>query len=178
MTRHRFLLVALFGLLLAFTRDASADATILTGTSVRVKSLGILGSVKLYTIQHYMAEKPATKSKQAVIDADVDKKFIWTMQRDLPSEKVKRALQDAFAMNGYGDGGKIGQFLAAFTGEELKEKSQLTIVYNAKSQTTTVNVPGGKSATIPGTDFMKGVWSIWFGKIDQPSMGDQLIANL
>ena len=27
-------------------------------------------------------------------------------------------------------------------------------------------------------DFMQAVWSIWFGKIDQPKLGDQLISKL
>lgn len=177
MTRHRFLLVVLFGLFLAFTRDASADGMILTGTALRTKSIGFV-NYKLYNITHYMAAKPPTKSKQAVIDADVNKQFIWKLRNDLPTEKVKKALREAFAMNGYNDQGKINQFLGAFTPEELKEDSTLTISYNATSKAVTVSVPGGKSATVPGADFMKGVWSIWLGKIDQPSIGDSLIAKL
>jgi hypothetical protein len=42
----------------------------------------------------------------------------------------------------------------------------------------TLWVKDGTSATVAGQDFMKAVWSIWFGKIDQPSMGDQLISLL
>jgi len=42
----------------------------------------------------------------------------------------------------------------------------------------TVTVQGGGTATIPGVDFMKAVWSIWFGKIDQPALGDALIRNI
>lgn len=177
MTRHRFLLVVLFGLFLSFTtRDASADGMILTGTALRTKSIGFV-NYKLYVISHYIAEKPATKSKQACIDADVNKQFVWKLRNTLPSEKVKKALSEAFAQNGYTDQGKIGQFLGAFSGEELKEDSTLTINYNATSKAVTVAVPGGKTVTVPGADFMKGVWSIWFGKIDQ-NIGESLIANL
>jgi hypothetical protein len=32
--------------------------------------------------------------------------------------------------------------------------------------------------TVDGVDFMKAVWSIWLGKIDQPKLGDQLISQL
>ena len=42
-------------------------------------------------------------------------------------------------MNGYGDAGKIGQFIGAFTGE-LKEKSSVSIVYDAEKKATTVKV--------------------------------------
>ena len=58
----------------------------------------------------------------------------------------------------------------------------VVISYNATTKKVTIWVqsagPKGTSATIGGVDFMKAVWSIWLGKIDQPSMGDQLIAKL
>jgi hypothetical protein len=37
-----------------------------------------------------------------------------------------------------------------------------------------VTSPSG-SATVPGEEFMKATWSIWFGKIDQPNLGDSLL---
>jgi hypothetical protein len=177
MNRFRLLFVIVLGLFGSFATSAFADAMIHTGDSVRVKSVGPF-TAKVYSIRHDMKEKPATKSKQAVIDADVDKKFTWVMQRDVDSSKIQKALREAFAMNGYGDQGKIGQFIGAFNKEEVKEKSSVVISYNATSKATTIWVQNAGSATIPGADFMKGVWSIWFGKIDQPSMGDQLISKI
>ena len=147
-----------------------------TGDAVRTKSVGPF-TAKVYAIRHDMKEKVA-KNKQAVIDADVDKKFTWRMLRDVESKKIQKALQDAFAMNGYGDGGKIGQFVGAFNKDEVKEDSAVVITYSAANKSTTIWVQNMGSATIAGADFMKAVWSIWFGKIDQPSMGDQLISKL
>lgn len=159
-------------------KSASAQAGwIHTGDAVRTKSVGPF-TAKVYSIRHDMKEKPGSKSKQAVIDADVDKKFTWRMLRDVDSAKIKKALQDAFAMNGYGDGGKIGQFVGAFNKEEVKEDSAVVITYNAANKTVTIWVQNAGTATIAGADFMKAVWSIWFGKIDQPSMGDQLMSKL
>ena len=81
-------------------------------------------------------------------------------------------------MNGVSDAGRIGQFLGAFTGD-LKEGQFVTITYDPGAKATTIHVlGGGGSATIPGADFMKATWSIWFGKIDQPSLGDALISKL
>lgn len=163
---------------LAAPRSASAQAGwIHTGDAVRTKSVGPF-TAKVYSIRHDMKEKPGSKSKQAVIDADVDKKFTWRMLRDVDSKKIQKALQDAFAMNGYGDGGKIGQFVGAFNKDEVKEDSAVVITYSAANKSTTIWVQNMGSATIAGADFMKAVWSIWFGKIDQPSMGDQLMAKL
>ena len=110
-----------------------------------------------------MKQLPPAKSKQAVIDLDTGKKFTWTMMRDVDQEKIQNALKEAFAMNGYGDSGKIGQFIGAFKGD-LKEKAHVTIVYDADKKDTSVSVRGGGSATVAGVDFMKAVWSIWFGK--------------
>ena len=163
---------------LAVPKSASAQAGwIHTGDAVRTKSVGPF-TAKVYSIRHDMKEKPGSKSKQAVIDADVDKKFTWRMLRDVDSKKIQKALQDAFAMNGYGDGGKIGQFVGAFNKDEVKEDSAVVITYSAANKSTTIWVQNMGSATIAGPEFMHAVWNIWFGKIDHPSMGDQLIAKL
>lgn len=177
MTRFRILFLVVFGLLMTFAPAAFADAMIHTGDAVRVKSIGPF-SAKVYAIRHDMKERPAQKSKQAVVDADVDKKFTWKMLRDVDSSKIQKALREAFAMNGYTDAARIGSFVGAFNKDEIKEKSAVVITYNAAAKTTTIWVQNGGSATIAGQDFMKAVWKIWFGKIDQPAMGDQLIAKL
>ncbi|HVH45568.1 MAG TPA: chalcone isomerase family protein [Labilithrix sp.] len=177
MNRIRLLFVIVLGLFASFTTSALADGAIHTGDSVRVKSVGPF-TAKVYAIRHEMKERPAQKSKQAVIEADVDKKFTWTMLRDVESSKIQKALREAFALNGFGDQGRIGQFVGAFNKDEVKEKSSVVISYSVATKTTTIWVQNGASATIPGNDFMKAVWSIWLGKIDQPAMGDQLIARL
>ncbi len=174
-TKSPLFLTVLTAILLSVT-SLWADDWKLTGSGIRVKTVAIV-DVNVYAISHYMKELPATKSKQAVIDMDTGKKFVWTMKRDVDHEKIQTALKDAFAMNGYGDAGKIGKFLGAFSGE-LKEKATVSIVYDADKKSTTVTAAGGGSATIEGADFMKAVWSIWFGKIDQPRLGDQLISKI
>jgi hypothetical protein len=174
-SRLPIFLAALTAVLLAVT-GAFADDYTLTGTAIRVKTIAFV-DIKVYEISHYMKSPPSPKSKQAVIDADVDKKFVWKMLRDVDKEKIQNALKDAFAMNGYTDGGKISAFMSAFSGD-LKENANVTISYDSAKKETTAKVGGGGSATVAGADFMKAVWSIWFGKIDQPSLGDQLISKI
>lgn len=48
----------------------------------------------------------------------------------------------------------------------------------AAKKMTTIAVADGSTANIPGGDFMKAVWSIWLGKSDQPSVGDDLVGKL
>lgn len=164
---------------LAFAGTAFADdldGLTQTGSSVRVKTV-LLVDVNVYKIDHYMKELPASKSKQAVIDKETKKAFVWTMKRDVENQKIVDALKDAFKMNGYTDETKIKSFIGAFSGD-LKEKGKVKIVYDADAKKTTVTVDGGGTATVEGVDFMKGVWSIWFGKIDQKKLGDELISKI
>lgn len=177
MNRRSLLFIVVTVVLGLFSSIALADPMIHTGDAVRTKSIGPF-TAKVYAIRHDMKEKPATKSKQAMIDADVDKKFTCVMLRDVDSKKIQNALRDAFKMNGFTDGGRIEQFVGAFNKEEVKEKSSWVISYNAAAKSVTIWVQGAGSATIQGQDFMKAVWSIWFGKIDQPSIGDSLMSKL
>jgi hypothetical protein len=161
----------------AFALDRMPNGYFHTGDAVRQKKVPIIGSVDVYSIGHEMKELPPAKSKQAVVDMDVGKRLIWKMKRDVDSEKIKNALTDAYAMNGYNDRPKIDTFLGAFR-SELKENQFVTITYDADKKATTLSVQGGPSATVAGADFMKATWRIWFGKIDQDSLGDALISRL
>ncbi|WP_437518579.1 chalcone isomerase family protein [Sorangium sp. So ce1099] len=59
----------------------------------------------------------------------------------------------------------------------MKEGSRVTLQYDPEKKSTTALV-GSSSASVAGVAFMKAVWSIWLGKIDQPKLGDQLIGRL
>lgn len=175
--RPAALFTMVLALLLTLGSSALAEGMIHTGDAVRTKSVGPF-TAKVFAIRHDMAERPATKSKQAVIDAEVDKKFTWKMLRDVDSSKIKKALIEGLQMNGFNDAGRSGQFVSAFKQEEVKEDTIVVIKYTAASKSVTIWVQGGATVTVAGQDFMKGVWSIWFGRIDQPTLGDQLISKL
>jgi len=159
----------------AWGLDRGADGWFHTGDGVRVKK--IIFNFDVYAISHDMKELPPTKSKQAVIDMDTDKRFTWRMLRDVEEAKIQNATRDAFALNGYTDQSKIGPYVAAFSGDRKKGQA-VTILYNSTAKTVTVTVQGGGSATVAGVDFMKAVWSLWLGNIDQPGLGEALIRNL
>ena len=146
-----------------------------TGDAVRQKTV-VFVTANVYQISHDM-KCAVPKSKQAVIDADCDKKFTWKMMRDVGKDKIVDAMKEAYQKNGYGDQGKINQALGAFNAE-FKENAYVKISYDSAAKTTTFWEQNGGTATVPGVDFMKATWSVWFGKIDPPSIGDRLIANL
>jgi hypothetical protein len=154
--------------------ERGGDGYFHTGEGVRYKKIAFI-NIKVYAIDHYMKDLPREKSKQAVIDADVDKRFSWKMLRTVDAEKIKNALREAYAKNGYGDTARIDSFVSSIA-KELKEGDSVNIRYDAASKSTTISSPAG-SATISGEAFMKATWSIWFGKIDQPALGDSLLKD-
>jgi hypothetical protein len=158
----------------AFALERGRDGYFHTGDAVRVKKVAFI-KVKVYAIEHAMKTLPATHTKEAVIDAKVDKRLSWTMLRSVGSDKLKHALREAYELNGYGDSAKIDAFVQGLGGE-LKEGEQVTISYDAGKGVTTLT-SHGSSVSVPGEDFMKATWSIWFGKIDQPGLGDSLIGR-
>jgi hypothetical protein len=160
----------------AWGLDPDKNGWFNTGSGVRTKSVAFV-TVKVYAIRHDMKQLPPEKSKRAVIDADVDKKITFKLLRDVDAEKIQNALREAYQMNGYGDQSKIGPFLGAMN-KELKEGTYVTISYNAAAKTTSISVSNSGNASVAGADFMKATWSIWFGKIDQPSLGDAMISNM
>jgi hypothetical protein len=170
------LIASLFALSLialpAHALERDADGFFHTGEGVRVKKIAFV-KVKVYSIDHFMKDLPTNKSKQAVIDANVDKRFSWRMLRSVDGSKIQNALREAYAGNGYGDEAKIAKFVGALSAE-LKEGQTVSIKYDAARKLTTIVSPSG-TVSVPGEDFMRATWSIWFGKIDQPSLGDSLL---
>ena len=89
------------------------------------------------------------------------------MLRDVDHDKIVNALKEAYAENNYSDTGKIGQALSAFKTDLKKRTPTSRSPYDSTGKTTTFSVGGGGgTVTVPGVDFMKGTWSIWFGKIE------------
>lgn len=158
----------------AHALERDHDGYFHTGNAVRNKKIAFI-NFKVYAIDHYMKDLPPQKSKQAVIDANVDKRLTWKMLRTVGAEKIRNALREAYSMNGYHDAAKIDPFVNSIT-KELKDGDRVTISYDAAKQATTISSPAG-TATVQGEDFMKATWRIWFGKIDQPKIGDELIEN-
>ena len=173
--RWAFALVLLTLSVTSFALEAK-DGWYHTGDSVRKKTVVIV-SVKVYAIGHDMRCLPSAKTKQAVIDADCDKRFTLRMLMGVDQSKIVNALREAYALNGYTDAAKINAAMAAFT-VELTNNAYITITYDSVNKKTTFYEQNGGTAVVPGVDFMKGTWSIWLGKIDPPSVGDELIANL
>lgn len=146
-----------------------------TGEGVRVKNIAFI-NVNVYYIVHQMKGKLPAKNPQAIIDADQEKTFWLSMMRDVDSQKIVGAIQEAYVKNGYNNPANGQQLFSIITGE-LKQGDNMTIYYSPATKTTTLSFKG-KSSSVAGVDFMKATWSIWFGKIDQPGLTQALMANI
>jgi hypothetical protein len=166
----------------AYALDRGKDGFFQTGVGTRSKMGG-----KIYDIFHSIKELPDTKSKQALIDAPTDKRFTMVFREvplllkpivggsAWPKDKIIGSFREGFAANGFTNKEKIDKFVGTVT-QDLAAKDTIFIQYNAASKTTTITAKGAK-ASIEGEDFMKAVWSLWFGKIDQKDLSDALIAK-
>lgn len=152
-----------------------ANDFVTTGSGVRVKKIAFV-SVNVYNITHQMKNPPASKNAQAIIDADVDKRFTLKLLRNVDAEKIANAIKEAFDRNGYTNKANIDTFSSVLTGD-IKEGETVTISYNSATKTTSCSF-AGKTSNVSGIDFMKATWSIWFGKIDQPNLTQDLMSKL
>jgi hypothetical protein len=176
--RSKWLAAVLFAAAIpsvALAADKDKEGFFPTGEGIRYKKVAFI-NVKVYDITSYARELPASKSKEAMIQLDSDKKLSWKMLRSVDAEKIRNALREAYAKNGYTDKNKIESLLRPIT-RELKEGDTVIIRYDASTKKTTLAAEGA-SATVEGPEFMKATWSIWFGNIDQPTLSDKLIDNL
>jgi len=146
-----------------------------TGEGIREKNFALV-HIQAYTISHWVKTQPSTSTRSAMIDLEADKRFSIRMLRDVGASRMKGMFRDAFALNGYRDLAKVETFLAAFT-RDFTNGDRVEIAYVAEGQTTSISVQGGGSATLQGRDFMRAVWSLWFGQTDQPALGEALISG-
>lgn len=166
----------------AHALEPGKDGFYQTGAGTRSKLGG-----KTYDIFHSIKELPAAKTREALIEADVDKRFSLVFRavplllkpivggNAWPKDKIQGSFREGFAANAYADKDKIDRFLSPIA-QDLVEKDNIFIQYSATAKSTTITVKTNK-VTIEGVEFMKAVWSLWFGKIDQKDLPEALMAK-
>lgn len=166
----------------AYALEPGKDGFYQTGAGTRSKLGG-----KTYDIFHSIKELPATKTREALIEADVDKRFSLVFRAvplllkpivggsAWPKDKILSSFREGFAANAYADKDKIDRFLSPIA-QDLVEKDNIFIQYSSAAKSTTITVKTNK-VTVEGVDFMKAVWSLWFGKIDQKDLPEALMAK-
>ena len=176
---RRTLIVSMLALGLVSTPAHGAppgpDGFVRTGQGIQTASHWPF-TIEVFTIAHDIKALPEQKTRQAMIDADVDKRFSLRMLREVEAAKLRAGLRDGYKRNGYADNERIDRFLAGFS--DAPKGKAMSIVYDAGAKETRLIVDGAVTTTVDGSAFMKATWSIWFGKSKPVSLGDELIKEL
>jgi hypothetical protein len=160
----------------AWAAQRGADGYYRTGSAIQTANHWPF-TMDVFAIRHDVKQLPAVRTRQAMIDLDVDKRFSMKMLRELDADKLRGGLRDGYHRNAYTDDAVIGRFLSALTGA-LANGRAMWIVYDAGAKQTRLVVEGGATTSVDGITFMKATWSIWFGKSKPSDIGDALIKDL
>lgn len=143
-----------------------------TGEGIKVMRVGSL-ELHLYFLRHEMRRLPPVRSRDAFIDADVDKRFVLRMLRDADGDLLREAFRDALLKSGWDDAARLRVFLSAVR-ERLKAGAYVSITYDATRKVTTLAFDDTPGASVEGYAFMRAVWGMWLGKDEAPALADAL----
>lgn len=141
-----------------------------------VCTLNGIGIRKKFMVEGYYAAlylKTPSKNAKEVITSDQPKAvLIRVVYKEIPAEKWQEGWKEGFAITAPTAEGElkklIDQFIYLFN-EPIKKGEQVLISYDP-TRGTEVVIKGKSKAILPGKDFMKALWSIWFG--DKPASGE------
>jgi hypothetical protein len=143
--------------------------------TTRGSSPRIVGN-ELYTVRHEMRHLPGQRTRQAFIDAAVDKRFVLHMLCDIDGDRARENLRDALFRNGCIDPSRVRAFLGALD-RTLRAGSYVVVAYDAALAETTLKVENGRSVTVAGADFMRAVWATWLGPFASSQLAQSLVGR-
>ena len=161
---------------LALATDASArnvegfnlpDTLQLGGQSLKLVGAGVRTKwfVNVYVMGVY--QKSSGRSASKLINSN-EPKYLWLhMMRGIGGGKMRSAIDDGLEANASDEvrgrlASDIGKLKAAFPGK-IKKGLDIGFWYRP-GKGTTLRFNGRDKLSVAGKDFMKAVWSIWFGR--------------
>lgn len=133
---------------------------ILNGVGVRKKFM-----VEVYYGGLYLPSK--SKDDKAVIEMDVPKAVVLkVVYKKVDADKWRAGWVEGFAKTAPSPGGdlkdRIDKFVSFFD-EPLVKGEEVRLLY-IPGRGTEVVIKGRSRGVVPGNDFMKALWAIWFGE--------------
>ncbi len=148
------------------------DTVSISGKSCHLVGLGLRKKFffKIYVGGLYM-EHPSHKPKQVINDPGIKRVVMHFLYGHVTAKEIRDAWTDGFKDN-LGDNfsrmkEKIDRFNALFT-ETVHRGDEIWITY-LPGKGIQVIVKGKKKGIVPGLNFMKAVFSVWFGEIPADS---------
>ncbi len=148
----------LAGVTLPDTVTVGGQTLLLNGMGVRTKVF-----VKVYVGGLYLEKK--TSDAAAIIKLDAPKRVVLHfVYSEVGRDKMVESFSEGFQANAPEKlktiKTQIDQFLAAL--EPMKKGDELTVTYTPATGTV-LELRGKEKLTIPGQDFGRAVFSVWFG---------------
>ncbi len=161
--------------------DGISHNLTLSGATVRKKLW-----FKAYAIAHYMQVSSPFESHEAALDAALNgegaRRIVLDFVRDLSTEKLRGAMEDAFNNNTSDEEmaaikDEVTLFLTNSSAVSKGDTIELT--WFPDGTITTVQA-GNKMPSVQNNAFAKVLWSIWLGEnsiVDRNRLVDEVILN-
>ena len=148
------------------------DTAIIQGKTCKLVGMGVRKKFffKIYVGGLYM-EHPSNKPERVISDLGIKRVVMHFLYKEVSAKKMREAWTEGFKDN-LGDQfdamkKKIDQFNALFT-EPVRKGDEIWVTY-LPGKGIQVIEKGKEKGIIPGIDFMKAVFSIWFGEVPADS---------
>jgi hypothetical protein len=144
-----------------------ADEVIVGQQSCKLVGVGMRKKlvVDVYCGALYM-HQPAQDPQQVIAAEQPKRVLLHVVYKQVDPQQWVEGWQEGFKRNTPNPDaalkGKIDQFMQCFS-EPVKKGQEVSVTY-VPDKGTEVMVNNQVKATIMGSDFMKALWSIWFGK--------------
>ena len=140
------------------------DSVQLGGKELLLNGLGTrkatMFKVKVYVMGLYLSEKRA--GAKAIIQSDEPKRIIMQFVRDVEAKKIRDGWQAGFEKNALDAAAlqtKIDQFNSAM--DNMKSGDRIILDFTGEQVDVFVN--DQQKTTITGSDFQRGLLSVWLG---------------
>lgn len=167
-----FLLFATAGTAKSLKGVTLPDTVTISGKTCTLVGLGLRKKFffKIYVGGLYM-EHPSHNPKGVINDPGIKRVVMHFLYKEVSVKRMRGAWMDGFKDN-LGDAfdtmkPKIDRFCALFT-KPIRRGEEVWVTY-LPQKGIQVTIDGKEKGIIPGKDFMKAVFSIWFGEIPADS---------
>ena len=149
------------------------DTAIIEGRHCSLVGMGVRKKFffKIYVGGLYM-EHPTHKPNRVISDLGIKRVVMHFLYKKISADKLRKAWTEGFKANLSEKKfesleKKINRFNAFFT-EPVRKGDEIWVTY-LPGKGTQVVVKGNEKGTIPGINFMKAVFAIWFGEVPADS---------
>jgi hypothetical protein len=138
--------------------ELAAHPLVLNGAGLRTKFF-----FKVYVAALYLPSRRSDAG--AILRADEPWQVTVTFLRDVDHDRIIESFVHAFEKNSPGQLDRLRPLLARFHAilQDLK-RGQVMVVHYLPGQGTTLTVPGGATATVPGLEFATAILRNWLGE--------------